>query len=88
MDSESFKNLSNLMIMKNALSNEPHQKGSSFNTNMPFVLMMIFVLYIIWKQQQDIRKEIRQSQNTHATYFNGRNNRLPFYLNNNMKFLN
>jgi hypothetical protein len=73
MDSESFKNLSNLMIMKNALSN-PQQNQQS---NLPCVLIVVFVLYIIWKQQQDMIKEMRHSSEPVGNYFNGMRNFPP-----------
>lgn len=54
---------------------------SILSGNLPFVLMLLFVLYIIWKQQQDLIKEMRLKNSKSAGFqipVNERYNRIYF----------
>jgi len=56
--------LQDIMLIEKMLERRTSNDNNSIqglgNTNyqMPFVLLLLFVLYIIWQQQQDLRKEL------------------------------
>lgn len=56
--------LQDIMLIEKMLERRTSNDNNSIqglgniNYQMPFVLLLLFVLYIIWQQQQDLRKEL------------------------------
>lgn len=53
--------LQDIMLIEKMLERRTSNDNNSIQglgDNMPFVLLLLFVLYIIWQQQQDLRKEL------------------------------
>lgn len=100
MDPESFKNLSNLMIMKNALSDshqpQPHA-DFKYIVFASIVLCFFMVLYLMSRQNKCECNHFNHPLNSQETFYNDRYNYQSFrprdnihesFSGYNMKFLN
>lgn len=55
--------IQDIMLIEKLLERRVTNTNTStqgINYQMPFVLLLLFILYILWKQQQDSIKEIRK----------------------------